>query len=120
MLALIAIAMIASMGPWFAASASSAAIQRELSLSVAQAAWLTMMVQLGFVAGTLLIAAAGAADAIAAHRLMACGGAFAAVSTASLAWVEQAKPRASAGRIRRARGDATIIVRRPARRSNDW
>lgn len=90
MLGLIAVAMIASMGPWFAASASSAAIQRDLTLSVAQAAWLTMMVQLGFVAGTLLIAATGAADAIRAPLLMACGGTIAAISTAALAWLDTA------------------------------
>jgi len=86
MLALVAAAMIASMGPWFAASASAAAIARELGLSVTQAAWLTMMVQLGFVAGTLAIAATGAADAFRAHRLMASGGLVAALSTAGLAY----------------------------------
>ncbi|MEX2270570.1 MAG: MFS transporter [Vicinamibacterales bacterium] len=88
MLALVGAAMILSMGPWFAASASAAAIVRELGLSVAQAAWLTMMVQLGFVAGTLLIAATGAADAISAPRLMAFGGLAAALSTAGLAYIE--------------------------------
>ena len=75
MLTLIALAMIASMGPWFAASASAGAIERELGLSVTEAAWLTMMVQLGFVAGTLTIAATGAADAFRAPSLMAAGGA---------------------------------------------
>src|SRR5688500_8762254 len=88
MLALVAAAMILSMGPWFAASASAAAMERELGLSVAQAAWLTMMVQLGFVAGTLAIAATGAADAFSAPRLMAAGGVLAAVSTAALAYVD--------------------------------
>jgi MFS family permease len=88
MLALVAAAMILSMGPWFAASASAAAMERELGLSVAQAAWLTMMVQLGFVAGTLVIAASGAADAFSAPRLMAAGGIVAAISTAALAYVD--------------------------------
>ena len=88
MLALVGAAMILSMGPWFAASASAAAIVRELGLSVAQAAWLTMMVQLGFVAGTLLVAATGAADAYSAPRLMASGGLLAAAATAGLAFNE--------------------------------
>ena len=78
--------MIASMGPWFAASASAAAIERELGLSVTQAAWLTMMVQLGFVAGTLAIAMTGAADAFRAQTLMTAGCLIAAVSTAALAY----------------------------------
>ena len=88
MLGLIAVAMIASMAPWFAASASAVAIERELGLSVTQAAWLTMMVQLGFVAGTLTIAATGAADAFRAPTLMTAGGLIAAVSTAALAYAE--------------------------------
>ena len=87
---LVAAAMILSMGPWFAASASAGAIARELQLSVAEAAWLTMMVQLGFVAGTLVIAATGAADAIAAPRLMAAGGLAAAIATGALAWSSSA------------------------------
>jgi len=80
--------MIASMGPWFAASASAAAIERELGLSVTQAAWLTVMVQLGFVAGTLAIAATGAADVVPAPALMGAGGLLAAASTAGLASAE--------------------------------
>src|SRR5688500_2084660 len=88
MLALVAVAMIASMGPWFAASASSAALVRDLGLSLTQAAWLTMMVQLGFVAGTLAIAATGAADVFRAPSLMAGGGLLAALSTAGLLYAE--------------------------------
>lgn len=88
MLALVAVAMIASMGPWFAASASSAALVRDLGLSLTQAAWLTMMVQLGFVAGTLAIAATGAADVFRAPSLMAAGGLLAALSTAGLLYAE--------------------------------
>jgi len=85
MLTLVALAMIATMGPWFAASASAAAMQRELGLSLTGAAWLTMMVQLGFVAGTLLLAATGAADVFSAPRLMSAGGLLAAAATAALA-----------------------------------
>jgi MFS family permease len=82
--------MIVSMGPWFAASASASAIERELGLSVTQAAWLTMMVQLGFVAGTLAIAATGAADAIRAPVLMSAGCLITALSTAALAYANDA------------------------------
>jgi MFS family permease len=85
MLALVALAMIATMGPWFAASASTSAIQRELGLTGSQAAWLTMVVQFGFVAGTLAIAATGAADVISAPRLMTAGALVAAAGTAGLA-----------------------------------
>jgi len=85
MLALVAVAMIATMGPWLAASASSSSMQRDLGLSLGDAGWLTMMVQFGFVAGTLALAASGAADVFSAPRLMAGGAAIAALSTAALA-----------------------------------
>jgi MFS family permease len=84
MLALVALVMIATMGPWLAASAATSAMQADLGLSVRAAAWLTMMVQLGFVAGTLAIAVTGAADAVSAPKLMTAGALIAAAGTAGL------------------------------------
>ncbi|MDQ3170181.1 MAG: MFS transporter [Acidobacteriota bacterium] len=85
MLALVALVMIATMGPWLAVSAATSAMQADLGLSVREAAWLTMMVQLGFVAGTLAIAVTGAADAFSAPKLMTAGAFIAAAGTAGLA-----------------------------------
>lgn len=85
MLALVSVAMILTMGPWLAASASSSSMQRDLGLSLGDAGWLTMMVQFGFVAGTLGLATTGAADVFRAPRLMAVGAGLAAISTAALA-----------------------------------
>ena len=85
MLALVALVMIATMGPWLAASAATSAMQADLGLSVREVAWLTMMVQLGFVAGTLAIAVTGAADAFSAPKLMTTGALIAAAGTAGLA-----------------------------------
>jgi MFS family permease len=55
-LLLLALAECLAMGLWFSASAVAPALAREWSLTPAQAAWLTMAVQLGFVAGALLSA----------------------------------------------------------------
>ena len=85
MLAIVSVAMIATMGPWLAASASTSSMQRDLGLSLGDAGWLTMMVQFGFVAGTLALAATGAADVFSAPRLMTAGALAAAGATAGLA-----------------------------------
>jgi MFS family permease len=55
-LLLLALAECLAMGLWFSATAVAPALVREWSLTAAQAAWLTMAVQLGFVAGALLSA----------------------------------------------------------------
>src|SRR5205814_3899221 len=55
-LLLLAFAEFLAMSLWFAASAVSPQIAREWHLDAASAAWLTLAVQLGFVAGTLISA----------------------------------------------------------------
>ena len=70
-LALLATAELFAMSLWFSASASVPAIQREWGLSAGAAAWLTLAVQLGFVAGTLASALANLPDVLAARHLMA-------------------------------------------------
>ena len=49
---------------WFSATAAAPAIALELSLRPSGAAWLTMAVQGGFVAGTLLSALLNLADVL--------------------------------------------------------
>ena len=52
-LALLAAAELLGMSLWFSASAVVPALRREWQLQDSAAAWLTLAVQLGFVAGTL-------------------------------------------------------------------
>ena len=59
------------MSLWFSASAVAPALQTEWTLSESQAGWLTLAVQLGFVAGTLLSALLNLPDVISSRRLFA-------------------------------------------------
>ncbi len=68
MLARVAVAQFLGMTLWFSATAAGPAIAAEFSLSRSTTAWLTMAVQAGFVAGTLLSAGLNLADALNARR----------------------------------------------------
>ncbi len=70
-LTLVAIAELLAMGLWFGVSAVSPQIASEWRLDEATAAWLTLAVQLGFVAGTLLSATLNLPDVIRARYLFA-------------------------------------------------
>ncbi len=72
------------MGVWFTASAISADLREAFSLSTGQATWLTALVQLGFVAGTLVAAVLNLADLIPARRYFALSAVLAAVANAAL------------------------------------
>src|SRR3954470_17191687 len=73
MLARVAIAQFLGMTLWFSATAAGPAIAREFLLTRSTTAWLTMAVQAGFVAGTLLSSATNLADVLNARRLFALG-----------------------------------------------
>ncbi|MEO8430737.1 MAG: MFS transporter [Acidobacteriota bacterium] len=77
-LALLAAAELLAMSVWFSASASVPAIQAEWRLSPSGAAWLTLAVQLGFVAGTLASALGNLPDILATRRLLAVSAFLAA------------------------------------------
>jgi MFS family permease len=62
MLALIALAELLGMAVWFAATAVAPELREQWGLTPAQSGWLTSVVQLGFVAGTLGAAALNVAD----------------------------------------------------------
>ncbi len=57
------------MSLWFSGSAAVPALMKEWNLSAAAASWLTLSVQLGFVAGTLLSALANLPDIISPRHL---------------------------------------------------
>src|SRR4029077_6474777 len=65
----LAIAELLAMAPWFSASAVAPTLARVWQLSAAGSAWLTISVQMGFVAGALISAIFTLADRLAAPRL---------------------------------------------------
>lgn len=67
----VALAQLLAMGLWFGVSAVAPQIATEWRLSESTAAWLTLAVQLGFVAGTLLSATLNLPDVIPVRRLFA-------------------------------------------------
>ncbi len=82
MLALVGLAELLGMTPWFSASAVSSSIVAEYHLSSAQAAWLTMAVQGGFVAGTLVAALFNLSDLVSARWVFGIGCLGAAAANA--------------------------------------
>lgn len=82
MLALVGLAELLAMTPWFSATAVSGDLVREFGLDGAQAAWLTMAVQGGFVAGTLVSAVFNLADLVSARWVFAAGCVLASLSNA--------------------------------------
>jgi MFS family permease len=76
-LALLAVAVLLAMTTWFSASAVIPQLRREWALSASGTAWLTIAVQLGFVAGALVSAAINLPDVASAKGVM-LGGALGA------------------------------------------
>lgn len=77
-LALLAVGELLGMSLWFAASAVAPQLAAEWSLSASQSAWLTTIVQLGFVAGTATSAVLNLADVVPSRLLFALSAAMAA------------------------------------------
>ena len=74
-IALLALAELLAMSLWFSASAVTSVLATEWRLDQGGTAWLTMAVQLGFVAGALLVALFNVAD-IWSPRVVVCVGAL--------------------------------------------
>ncbi|OAI43459.1 MFS transporter [Verrucomicrobia bacterium SCGC AG-212-E04] len=88
-LILLAIAELLGMSVWFSASAVVPALAREWSLDDAGRAWLTMSVQIGFVAGALGSALLNLADRIHSTRFFTICALLAAAVTAAIPWFAQ-------------------------------
>lgn len=71
------------MSLWFSASAVVPRLSAEWTLTDTQAGWLTLAVQLGFVAGTLLSATLNLPDIISARRLFAVAALCGALANAA-------------------------------------
>jgi MFS family permease len=82
MLALLAVAELLGMSLWFAASAVATQYRAAWGLTAGEAAWLTTVVQLGFVVGTALSALLNLADVVPARRLFAASAVGAAAANA--------------------------------------
>ena len=85
-LTLVALAELFGMALWFAVSAVAPAIAAEWRLTPSQASWLTLAVQLGFVAGTLLSALLNLPDVMRVRHLFAVSAVLGALTNAILAW----------------------------------
>lgn len=85
-LALLAIAELLGMSLWFSASAAVPALKIEWRLSEGSAGWLTLAVQLGFVAGTLLSALLNLPDIISTRRLFTVAALLGALTNAVFAF----------------------------------
>ena len=85
-LALLATAMILAMTPWFSATVAAPGMIAEWATTPSVSAWLTVAVQLGFVAGTLASAMLLLSDRFSARRLAAASSGVVTVATAALVW----------------------------------
>src|SRR5438067_3619100 len=122
--------MFLGMTLWFSATAATAPIVAEFHLTSAATAWLTMAVQGGFVAGTLLSATLNLPDVINPRRLFAVGCVVGAAANAglvgagnpallialriatgaALAWVYPPGMKVAAGWFERQRGAALGVL----------
>jgi MFS family permease len=84
MLVLLAAAELLGMSLWFAASAVGPQLSARWGLGATQAAWLTTVVQLGFVAGTACAAVLNLADVVASRLLFAAAATLGALANGAL------------------------------------
>lgn len=84
MLVVVSLAQFLGMTLWFSATAVTPALIAEYDIAPTHAAWLTMAVQAGFVAGTLFSAVANLADVLNARVLMFAGAIAGALTNAAV------------------------------------
>src|SRR5436189_1829525 len=84
MLGVVSLAQFLGMTLWFSATAVTPLLIDQFNIAPAHAAWLTMAVQAGFVAGTLLSAVSNVADMLNARVLMFIGAVVGASANAAV------------------------------------
>ncbi len=89
-LALLALALVLSMTTWFSATAVIPQLREDWGLSDGAAAWLTIAVQLGFVAGALVSSVLNVADVLSARAVLLAGAGGAAAANVLLVAVGSA------------------------------
>src|SRR5688500_800265 len=78
-LVVLAFALVLSMSTWFSASAVIPQLREEWGLSDTAAAWLTIAVQIGFVAGAVVSALLNLSDVLPLRTIMIVSSAAAAI-----------------------------------------
>jgi MFS family permease len=92
-LVLVAVAELLAMSLWFSATAAAPELASEWGLTANESAWLTIAVQLGFVAGAFLSSALTLSDVVRPRYLFAASAVAGALCTAAIAAVvESAVP----------------------------
>ncbi|MFW2382540.1 MAG: MFS transporter [Acidimicrobiales bacterium] len=91
-LQLLALALVLSMSTWFSTAAVLSQLRATWNLSSSQASWLTIAVQLGFVAGAVSSSITNLADRMRPLRLIFLGASGAAVANAVLVVVDGFAP----------------------------
>jgi len=87
-LRLLAVALVLSMSTWFSTAAVLGQLRTVWDLSSAQASWLTIVVQLGFVAGAVLSSVTNLADRVPPLRLIFLGSIGAALANGLIVLVD--------------------------------
>ena len=82
-LLLLSLAELLGLSLWFSGSAVVPALTKEWHLTDSQVSWISIAVQLGFVAGTLISAVLNLSDIISARHLVAVSGVAGAITNAS-------------------------------------
>ena len=85
-LAILALAMVLGMTPWFSATVAAPGMTTEWNAPPSVSAWLTIAVQLGFVVGTFVSAVLLLSDRFSARRLAAASSCVVTITTVALAW----------------------------------
>jgi len=83
-LVLVSLAAVLANASWFSATAVLPALQREWHLSSAEAAWLVVAVQVGFVSGSVAAAVLNLPDRFEPRRLIATGAVVAGIANLGL------------------------------------
>jgi len=86
-LCFIALAELLAKSLWFSGTAAIPQLSREWHADVGLTSWLTLSVQLGFVAGALILAASNLLDLVAAAWIFAASGVLGAIFNAAFALV---------------------------------
>jgi MFS family permease len=84
-LAVLTVALLLGMSPWFSATAVIPQLREEWELSSTAAAWLTIAVQLGFVVGALISSAGNVADVLPPRLVILVGSVGAAAANLAVA-----------------------------------
>jgi MFS family permease len=98
-IALIVLAELCGTSLWFSGNNAIRELAALWQLTGPAQAWLLMAVQLGFIAGTLGLAASGLADAFRSHHVFAASAVVGAAANAGFLWLSDGLPAALAFRF---------------------